>query len=130
MLVYPGVYTGVYTYDINIYIYVILYIYVVHYTYIKHHICIAIWCIYYIYNHIYHICIAIYIYYSHILCIYIYNHITIFMVYLLAIRTHPPDQPADGQGTQQSQPFRGSEGSNVFFTTEWGVFTSKNGDFV
>ena len=61
-----------------------------------------------------YICCTLYIYKTP----YIYNHITIFMVYLLAIRTHPPDQPAAGQGTQQSQPFRGSEGSNGFFTTE------------
>ena len=47
--------------------------------------------------------------------VYVYIHIltilTIFRVYLFAIRIHPPDQAPAGQGTQQSQPFRGSEGS-------------------
>ena len=50
--------------------------------------------------------IDMYIYISHI-----HTILAIFRVYLFAIRIHPPDQASAGQGTQQSQPFRGSEGS-------------------
>ena len=52
------------------------------------------------------------------ICIYVYlctythyiNNIQ-SILYLFALRIHPPDQASAGQGTQQSQPFRGSEGS-------------------
>ena len=62
----------------------------------------------------------------------IHTILKIFRVYLFAIRLHPPDQASAGQGTQQSQPFRGSEGSLQWkFSAESGKRSlEKNGESV
>ena len=100
------VYDGVCIY-VHICIYIYIRIYVVFMCIVIHTIIMIIIVLITIY--VYNVFVYVYIY----IYLYVYTQtiLTIFRVYLFALRIHPPDQASAGQATQQSQSFRGSEGS-------------------